>query len=336
VTEFLVATIAGFLPVTLFALSLLYLDSYKLVRPRLLFATLAAGGVAALISLFINIGILRSYDPEPMQFVRYVAPLVEETFKASIVACLIRRDRTGFLVDAAILGFAAGAGFAIVENVYYLQVLPDARPVVWVLRGCGTAFMHGGTAAIYALVSKFLHESRSGRNWVAFLPGLVPAILLHSFFNQFFLQPIVSTLAVLLGLPPLIFFVFWRSEKALERWLDLGFDSAAELLELIHSGRFSESKVGRYLSSLTESFRGEVVADMLCFLRLHLELSLRAKGELMMRESGFKTAMEPEIREKIEELRFLERSIGRTGKLALRPFLQVGSKELWQLKLLER
>lgn len=326
----------GLFPVILFALSLVYLDSYKLVRPRLLLATLAAGGAAALISFAANIAMLRGFDLQPGPFVRYTAPLVEEGFKAAIVVWLIRRERTGFLVDAAILGFAAGAGFAVVENVYYLHVLPDARPVVWLFRGCGTAIMHGGTAAIFAIVSKSLHERKAGGSWLVFLPGLVPAVLLHSFFNHFFLRPVASTLAVLIGLPPLIFLAFWRGEKALERWLDLGFDSAAELLGLIHSGRFSESKMGRYLHSLTETFRGEVVADMLCFLRLHVELSLRAKGELMMREGGFRTVPEPEIREKMAELRFLEGSIGRTGKLALRPFLQLGGKELWQFKLLDQ
>src|SRR5262249_31707735 len=136
------------------------------------------------------------------------------------------------------------------------------------------------------------------------------------------------------GLPLLAFTVFERSERSLERWLHVGFDADTELLELINSGELSESRVGAYLHSLKERFRGEVVADMLCYLRIHVELSLRAKGLLMMRESGFKVDPDEPTRAKFKELEYLERSIGKTGKLAMAPFLHTSGKELWQLSML--
>jgi hypothetical protein len=74
---------------------------------------------------------------------------------------------------------------------------------------------------------------------------------------------------------------------------------------------------------------------MLCYLRLHTELSLRAKGELMMRECGFRSDLEPDIKAKFEEMKYLERSIGKTGRLAMAPFLHVSGKALWQLYMLE-
>jgi len=49
----------------------------------------------------------------------------------------------------------------------------------------------------------------------------------------------------------------------------------------------SGSPAGRYLSSLRKRFRGPVVADLLCYVRLYTELALRAKGMMMMRENGF-------------------------------------------------
>jgi hypothetical protein len=73
---------------------------------------------------------------------------------------------------------------------------------------------------------------------------------------------------------------------------------------------------------------------MLCYLRLHVELALNAKGLLMMRESGFRVEMDEDTRAKFEELDYLERSIGRTGKLAMSPFLYGSGKDLWQLYLL--
>ena len=89
-----------------------------------------------------------------------------------------------------------------------------------------------------------------------------------------------------------------------------------------------------YLLTLKERFRGEVVADLLCYLRLYVELSIRAKGVMMMRECGFQSEVGEETRAKLDEMRFLDRSIGKTGKLAMKPFLQMSRKDLWQFYML--
>ena len=107
------------------------------------------------------------------------------------------------------------------------------------------------------------------------------------------------------------------------------------MLALIHSGRLSDSPVGRYLHALKRKFRGPVVADVLCYLRLYTELALRAKGMLMMRANGFEAAIDDESKAKFDEMRYLESSIGRTGLRALRPLLHMSHKELWQLYMLE-
>lgn len=69
--------------------------------------------------------------------------------------------------------------------------------------------------------------------------------------------------------------------------------------------------------------------------RLHTELALRAKGILMMRENGFHIPADEATRARFAELHYLERSIGKTGLLALKPMLQGSSKDLWQLHMLE-
>lgn len=114
----------------------------------------------------------------------------------------------------------------------------------------------------------------------------------------------------------------------------MGFDADTELLELINSGELSASKVGQYLHSLKQKFEGPIVVDLLCYLRLHTELSIRAKGLLMMRESGFVNKTGEETKAKLEELKFLESSIGTTGLLALKPFLKMSQKDLWQFYML--
>ena len=76
------------------------------------------------------------------------------------------------------------------------------------------------------------------------------------------------------------------------------------------------------------------MADLLCYLRLHTELALRAKGILMMRESGFDSPLDDQTRAKFDEVRYLEKSMGKTGLLAVRPLLRMSRKEMWQLCML--
>jgi hypothetical protein len=238
------------------------------------------------------------------------------------------------VVDAAIFGFAVGAGFAILENLFYLNMLPDMRLGTWIVRGFGTAIMHGGATAIFALIAHALLGQHPTARRIALVPGFLMASIVHSVFNHFFFTPIINTAVVLLSLPLLLTAVFDRSERSVSDWLGMGFDADTELLELINSGEFSTSKVGMYLHSLKEKFEGPVVADLLCYLRLHTELSIRAKGLLMLRESGFKDKAGEATRAKLEEMKYLEQSIGTTGKLAIKPFLQMSQKDLWQFYML--
>ena len=327
------AMLLGLAPVACFLGLLVLLDSYKLVRPRLVLGVVGAGMAVAGIAFLIH-GALLQAGLERLFLSRYVAPVVEETLKAAILVALVRAHRVGFLVDAAIVGFAVGTGFALVENLHYLWTYPEAGLGTWVVRGFGTALMHGGASALFALLGLAFAE----RGWrpaaLAYVPGLALAVALHSAFNHFVVSPWLSTAGIALVLPPLLYAVFERSERAVGAWLGKGFDADAEMLELIQSGRISDSPVGRYLHSLKDKFAGAVVADVLCYVRLHTELALRAKGILMMRENGFETEIDEATRAKFAEMTYLESSIGRTGLLAIQPVLHMTPKDLWQMYML--
>jgi len=328
------SALVGLAPVVCFLAALLLLDSYKLVRPRLVVGVVVAGMAAGVVAYLANGAILEATQVPFTGYTRYGAPLLEELLKGLVVVALVRSHRIGFLVDAAILGFAVGTGFALVENLQYLRLYPDAGLGTWVVRGFGTALMHGGATAIVAMGGVALVE-RAGPV-AAYLPGYGVAVLLHAAFNHFFLSPLASTIGIALAMPPLLYLAFERSEKALGAWLGKGFDADAEMLELINSGRLSDSPVGRYLHSLKDKFQGPVVADVLCYLRLHTELALRAKGILLMRDNGFETTIDAATRAKFTELTYLEGSIGRTGLLALQPVLHMSHRDLWQMYMLGR
>jgi hypothetical protein len=79
-----------------------------------------------------------------------------------------------------------------------------------------------------------------------------------------------------------------------------------------------------------------VVADMLCLLRIHLELSIRAKGMLLARSVGVDLPPDASVSANLEELGFLEQSIGATGQLAVLPLRRTSRRDLWQVMLLRR
>ena len=70
---------------------------------------------------------------------------------------------------------------------------------------------------------------------------------------------------------------------------------------------------------------------------MHGELAVRAKGILLLRESGLPDPpIDDETRGRLTELAQLERAIGKTGLLALRPLMMATGKEIWQLTLLRQ
>ncbi len=154
--DFALHALLGLLPVCCFLAALVYLDSYKLIPMRWILGTIVLGCGAAVLSYPLNVALLDWLQIDFISYTRYVSPIVEEALKALIIFVLVRTNRIGFLVDAAIFGFAVGAGFAIFENLFYLQALPDTNLGTWIVRGFGTAIMHGGTTAIYAVTSEAL------------------------------------------------------------------------------------------------------------------------------------------------------------------------------------
>lgn len=53
-----------------------------------------------------------------------------------------------------------------------------------------------------------------------------------------------------------------------------------------------------------------------------------------MGENGFDVPVDEETRAKFTEMSYLEKSIGRTGRLAMQPFLHMSQNDLWQLYML--
>lgn len=320
------------LPVLGFLGALVLLDSFKLAPVRRLLISIFAGAATAVVAYTASNLWLGGNGIPHATWVQ--APVIEELLKGLIVWWLLRKGRIGFMVEGAIYGFAIGTGFAMAENVVYLHYLGPAPLVVWLVRGFGTALMHGGCTAITGILgASQVHRGKFARE-IGLAGGLVLASGVHMLYNSPFLPPALAAALVLVGIPALMASIFIRSERALEQWIGEGFDADMQLLSDIASGEFSQTHSGVYLRSLRDSFPAPLVGDMLCLLQVSSELAIRAKAELMKREAGFGSGADEEVKSRLIELRYLEKNIGPTGRLALAPLLAGRERRLWELRQL--
>jgi protease PrsW len=325
------------IPVFLFLVMLLYLDSLKLVSKILLMICLAWGLASSGISFFLNTWLINHLDVSFNTYSGFISPFVEELMKCGMLWLLIKKSKIGFMIDGAIYGFSIGAAFSFAENLFYLSQFAgnEGNMMVWITRGFGTAIMHGGTTAIFGILCMSAINRQSGLG-MATVSGVLAAVMIHGVFNQFLVSPLVSTLIIIILVPLSIIFIFNSNEKSIRQWLELEFDSEVKMLRMIRKGQFSRTKTGSFLVSLKAHFQGEVVLDMYCFISLYLELSIKAKSLLMLKENDMVIYPDPDLPVKLRELKSLQKSIGRGGFLAIAPVLRMNRKDLWKLYLLEK
>ena len=320
-------------PVVMFLGVMWFMDSFRLVRPSSIVMALIYGAGAAFACEALHRWLLPATGFEPLVFSRYVAPITEEIAKAAFIVLLIARGRVGFLVDAALQGFAIGTGFALVENATYLRDFPDAPLMLWAVRGLGTGVLHGATTAMTGIVGKAMADGHSrSRLWV--VPGLALAVITHSIYNHLLTFPAAGAVLMLLLLPIVVVAVFEQSERATREWVGAGLDLDLMLLQLVISDGFQATRFGTYLRALPSHFEGVVVADMFCLLRIELELAVQAKAWLIAHQAGLDLPVDDDLRAALAEREYLERSIGRTGMLALEPLRVTSHRDYWHRHLL--
>jgi len=322
------------IPVIMFLFFLFLLDSFKLVQKGILFLAIMWGAFSAGLAYVFN-NIMLDSGKLTFDFLSlYIAPGTEEIIKSLFIFLLISRKRIGFMIDAVVYGFAVGTGFALVENSIYIYNIPDLSIAVGIIRGFGTAFMHGGCTALLALIlinAKNIEGSYLKHAVIAF----IAIYIIHSVFNHFYVNPLLQTVGVIVLLPLIFILIFNRNEKQLQQWLEMEFSNEIELLQLINKGQFSGSRAGEYLISLKSRFSPELIVDMYCYIRLYLELSVKAKRNLMLRENGFPIIQESDIQSKLQELHMLKKQIGKVGEITLAPLIRMNYRDLWKLSLLK-
>jgi RsiW-degrading membrane proteinase PrsW (M82 family) len=322
-------------PVVVFLVLLLQFDSYKLVSPRETSLALTAGVVLCGVSYVVNAGLIAITRLDFLPYSHFVAPFVEEGAKGAMMVWLVARNRIGFAIDAAILGFAVGTGFSVVENLYYLSVFPDANVGTLVVRGFGTALMHGGATALFGMVSQ-AYIDRDRYQLTDFIPGYGAAVLLHAIYNLLYATPLLAAVSVLLALPAVLYFIFSKSEHQVHSWLLQDYATHEQVLADIKSGAFKNGEAGRFITAMVAKLGPVAANDMFAYIRVHTELALRADQVDLARETEKPMAITDVDRDNFARLHALEKRIGRTAMMALRPHLHFTRKQLWELNEFEQ
>jgi RsiW-degrading membrane proteinase PrsW (M82 family) len=159
-----------------------WLNFFETHRHRWILLALVWGGIAMGLSYLVD---------HPLRYIvglpfvaTHTAPGVEEVFKSLVLLYLVRRAATTSFVDGAVYGFAAGIGFAIVENMLYIiRVDVDTGVVLGTLRAFLSAVLHGSASAMVGLAVAGFPIGRVKHPLIAWLIGLIAAISLHTAYN---------------------------------------------------------------------------------------------------------------------------------------------------------
>lgn len=315
-----------------------WLDAFALMRLRELALLLLLGAFAAVVVYPISGKMLDTLPIGFSNYSRFIAPWIEEAIKGLCVILLFRLNRIGYKLDAVLSGFAIGAGFSVAENILYLTLFPDYGLGTWLVRGCGTALMHGTTTAMFAAIAHEFaerehREASAGfdfRLWW-FLPGYLVAVILHTIFNQFPGQPLLAMVGALIATPLAIMALFHFGQSEAARWLETEYSEHSLQLAALDSGGWPDSASGRKIAELAERLGPEAAGRIRGYYRTLAWLVVEAE-ETMIEEAGGDVRVDrARVRDAFADLDRFRAAIGRSTFAALKPLLPFSRNDYWEL-----
>ncbi len=328
-------------PVLMMLAMFVWLDVFKLMTLWEMLGVLLLGGATGLLAYPVSGVFLDQLPLGYSTYSRFAAPWVEETIKALALVLLFALNRIGFKLDAVISGFAIGAGFSVVENIIYLTRFPDLEPTTWMVRGLGTAVMHGTTVAIVAAIAhefaeRETREAASGYrfNLLWYVPGLVVAGLIHMGFNQFPDRPMLAMIATLAVAPLLIMGLFKFGAQEAQHWLSNESALHKAALAAWRSGGYPDDASGRRIAALVERSDPATGTAIRDYCEQMTALVFAAETALHDQASdGDK--VEIDAQSTFERALAARRRMGRTTYAALKPLLPFSRNDYWEVSELK-
>src|SRR5690348_9777496 len=284
---------AALLPVLVMLAVFVWLDAFKLMSFGEIVVLLIAGAIGAGVAWPIAGRFLDTLPIGFSNYSRFVAPWIEEAIKCAIMILLFRFNRIGYKLDAVISGFAIGAGFSVVENIMYLIRFPDYGAGTWLVRGLGTAVMHGTTLAVLAAIAHEFaeRETREAASdfdfhiwW--FIPGYIVAVGLHMLFNQFPDRPLIAMMGAWMVAPIALIAIFYFGTAEAQRWLKAECAEHHVQLDILRAGRWPDTPAGRKVASLAARVDGETAKRLRRYWELQAWLVVQAEETMMEQAEG--------------------------------------------------
>ena len=315
-----------------------WLDAFKLMSIGEILLLLLLGGIAAVATYPVSGRMLDTLPIGFSNYSRFVAPWIEEAIKALVIIALFRFNRIGYKIDAVISGFAIGAGFSVVENIIYLTIFPEYGAGTWLVRGLGTAVMHGTTLAILAAVAHEFAERENREaagefqfNLLWFVPGYLAAVALHLAFNQFPDRPLVAMLGAMVVAPIAVMAIFHFGTAEAERWLTAERAEHEAQLQALRSGEWPDGPSGQRIAALARRLDPESSKRIQRYWELQAWLVVQAEDVLMDEAAGDASFDSEQVRAAFAELAGLRHAIGRSTFAAVNALLPFSRNDYWEV-----
>ncbi|MBQ0025560.1 MAG: PrsW family intramembrane metalloprotease [Bacteroidales bacterium] len=309
----MISFLASLLPIAIYLVVLRLMDSFSLISWKrfaicFVFGTVVAALLAGA-SFFVDFPTISGMS---------VMPLLEELLKGSLIIWLVRRKKLRFLAETLIYGASIGGGFALLENIVYLQFNPQMSITTCIFRGLDCAFMHMGCTALTATLLLLLVEKKA----IVSIPvAYIPSILLHFLHNNIDVPYTVKMAATIFLFVALFILLFNLGESKIYKWMDHSISVDVQTLSSIKSGNFASTKAGEFLLGVKEQFPPVVFFDMINYVELYLELKIEKQSRMLLSQAGFEVdnSETSEFVQKQKEYTALRGIIGKTGCMILAP-----------------
>ncbi len=331
--------VAALLPVVIYIIVVYQIDNFSLISVKRLLLLILCGMLTAL-ACFALFQLTGKIIPESQS--DSVNPIIEEMVKGIPLLWLAARKKIVFFIDSVICGAAVGGGFSILENIFYL-LLGDQMGIGTVLfRGLEVALVHMGCSALVAaglmLIVRMIEYSRSRsvvkKSDIAMSVFLLSeAPVLHLFHNTFHFVPLVQFVFVIGTLGGLLVWTYFYDVEMIHSWIDTGLDKQLDLLASIKTGRLDDTPTGKFLESVKDAFPPKDFFDIICYVQLHVELSVASRSRVMLRETGLEDnlPLSDEMKEQIIsqyiEYKILEKRLGNAARMTIAPIVKYDPAE---------
>ena len=331
--------VAALLPVVIYIIVVYQIDNFSLISVKRLLLLILCGMLTAL-ACFALFQLTGTIIPQSLS--DSVNPIIEEMVKGIPLLWLAARKKIVFFIDSVICGAAVGGGFSILENIFYL-LLGDQMGIGTVLfRGLEVALVHMGCSALVAaglmLIVRMIEYSRSRsvvkKSDIAMSVFLLSeAPVLHLFHNTFHFVPLVQFVFVIGTLGGLLVWTYFYDVEMIHSWIDTGLDKQLDLLASIKTGRLDDTPTGKFLESVKDAFPPKDFFDIICYVQLHVELSVASRSRVMLRETGLEDnlplsdAMKEQIISQYIEYKTLEKRLGNAARMTIAPIVKYDPAE---------